>query len=427
MSSLPNLKGTQAEILSLGPALPATPRTAVTYNEPGLGTQRRRATILQIVKRYVGNYDLHNEMVRTDPARFRTVVCYLAGKPDGRNKIEAIADKTLYLDSPRLHLKWVAPPVNFQVRRIIEREQADLVVCQARSTVPFGVFGSLLSRLKPPVIVVMHGLPGGRTRFKDKLWRWPVYQLVSRFVSVSQSGIHDVRTLTWGLNPARIVAIQNGLALERFTTDLEREEARRMALPELGSSFLFGTVGRLVEKKNHKTLLQAFQRVARDIPCSALVIVGGGPLESTLKALARSLGLEGRVHFLGVRGDVPVILRALDVFVFPTIREGLPLSLLEAMASGLPIIASDIGCIREVINDGLAGGLVNPSDPHGLAEAMIRYARANSRDRAEWGARARRRILEAFSCGRMAADYERLYEQLLDPNGVKRRGANDPS
>ena len=379
-------------------------------------TNGSRKTVLQLIRRYVGNYELYNQMAAVDPTRFRTIVCYLAGKPDGGNRIESIADKTLYLDSPRLHLKWVAPPISFKVRRIIEQEQADLVVCQARATIPFGVFGSLFSRRRPPVAGVMHGLPGGRARFKDKLWRWPVYQLVSKLVSVSESGIEDIKSLTWGLAREKMTAIRNGLDPTPFSAEIPREEARRRALPFLNGEFLFGTVGRLVEKKNHRTLLHAFRRVADELPETKLVIVGGGPLERSLHALANKLELNGHVQFVGVRRDVPVLLKCFDAFVFPTLREGLPLSLLEAMASGLPIIASDIGCIREVITSG-AGRLVDPNDPDRLAAEMIGVARASEATRREMARYSRDTVLSNFTGARMRRDYGRLYDELLSRAG----------
>ena len=130
--------------------------------------------------------------------------------------------------------------------------------------------------------------------------------------------------------------------LYEVITPLPQAEVRRKLLPGSGKDgeFWFGTAGRLSAVKNHEMLLRAFQKVMQRIPRAILIIAGEGELKAALHDLAETLGLGQTVHFLGFRQDIPEILSSLDVFLLPSRREGLPLAMLEAMASGLPVIAS---------------------------------------------------------------------------------------
>ena len=369
--------------------------------------------VLQIVKKYSGNYPLLNEMVKTDTSKFRTVVCYLSKKNDGKNEIEKLVSRTIYIGYDK-KLKLYRFSLVSELKRIIDEEDIHLVVCQVGRTIPLGVLASILSKKHPVVLGVHHGLVGkNKIRIKDKLKNWFFYKKLAKIVSVSQSGMDDILSLNWGLNKDKVVAIQNGLVYDRFLINLTRDVARGRVLPECRAKFLFGTVGRLTQKKNHRNLVIVFEKVVRKKPDSALIIAGGGPLEDSLKALVKSLKLQDRVFFLGVRKDIPEILISLDAFVFPTFREGLPLALLEAMSAGLPVIASDIGCIREVIDSPLLGMLINPESPNDLAKAMLEMVSSPEHVRKEMGERAKERAVEGFNAQRMTREYEKLYKEVL--------------
>ena len=272
--------------------------------------------VLQIVKKYSGNYYLLNDMVKTDTDQFRTVVCYLSKKNDRKNEIEKLVSRTIYLGYDK-KLKWYRFSLVCELKRIIDEEDIHLVVCQAGRKIPLGVLASIFAKKHPVVIGVHHGLVGGnKIRFKDKLKNWFFYKKLAKIVSVSRSGMDDILSLNWGLDKDKVVAIQNGLVYDQFLINLTKDVAREKVLPECKAKFLFGTVGRLVEKKNHRNLIIAFEELFRKKPNSALIIIGGGPLEDSLKGLVKSLKLNDRVFFLGVRKDIPEILRSLDTFVF---------------------------------------------------------------------------------------------------------------
>lgn len=190
-------------------------------------------------------------------------------------------------------------------------------------------------------------------------------------------------------------------------------EARTAGRAELGlpdDMAVVGTVGNLVPKKDHRTLLDAFASVAEARERAHLVIVGGGPLETELREQARRLGVEARVTFTGQRPGVAGLLPAFDVFVLSSRHEGLPLALLEAMASQVPVVATVVGGIPEVVTDGDDGLLVPPGDVAALGTAMARIL--DSHDAAARMAVAGRETAERFSITgaveRMIAAYDEV-------------------
>ena len=195
---------------------------------------------------------------------------------------------------------------------------------------------------------------------------------------------------------------------------MSSRDARELLPENLRDKFIFGVVGRLAPKKNHDTLIRAFAKVSMQFPFTALLIIGDGPLKSMLIELAASLGVSDKVFFAGQRDDVPKLLRALDVFSFPTWREGLPLSLLEAMASSVPPLVSDIPCHQEVVNSPNIGRLIAPNDFAGWVEAMSDMCQLPDSKLKSLGSASCHRIEDQFSHHRMIRDYEDLFLSLCD-------------
>ncbi|MGH7151860.1 MAG: glycosyltransferase, partial [Planctomycetota bacterium] len=178
------------------------------------------------------------------------------------------------------------------------------------------------------------------------------------------------------------------------------------------------TVARLDPMKGHGVLLEAAAQVVRTLPETRFLLVGGGPIEPELRAQARGLGLGRSVIFAGMRSDVPDLLRAADVFVLPSLddREGFGIALLEAMACGLPIVASRAGGIPEAVPDGSAGTLVPPRDPVSLASAILLLLGDPVRRRA-LGAEGRRLVEGRFSMGAFVRRTEEFYEDCVRGRG----------
>jgi len=214
--------------------------------------------------------------------------------------------------------------------------------------------------------------------------------------------------------PEKVVTIHNGLDPARFhPCPSPQERARvRHRLGVLPNGPLIGSVGRLHAQKGYSDLLTALGIVCRQMAEIRLIIVGEGKLRSALHAQAVRAGLSGRVVFAGARCDVSEILPALDLFVLPSLYEGLPNVVLEAMAAGLPVVATGVDGTREVVLNGKTGLLVPPGDPAALAEAIGLLMEHPDLGR-KMGAAGRERIRRHFSIAQMAGQTAWVYEALL--------------
>ena len=208
-----------------------------------------------------------------------------------------------------------------------------------------------------------------------------------------------------------IRVIPSGIDLEPFEQPFDRADARA-ALGIAPDEVLAIQVAALAPHKSQTTLLQAAAAAAGAAPRLRVWIAGEGALEEALLAEHRSLGLGDRVRFLGFRNDVVPLLRAADLFVLSSYLEGLGTSVLDAMAAGLPVVATAVGGVPEIVETEATGLLVPPQDPEALAAAMARLS-ADPAMRAAMGARGRERA-RAFSADRTAALTRALYEELLD-------------
>jgi sugar transferase (PEP-CTERM/EpsH1 system associated) len=272
------------------------------------------------------------------------------------------------------------------------------------------IIGARLARV-PVVVHGEHGReaadPEGRNPLRRRVRRL-LAPLVTQFVTVSRDLerwlIEDVRV------PARkVTVICNGVDTRRFQAH-DRTTARRgLGLPE--SCVAIGSVGRLDPVKDHAGLIEAFARVSSD-PRAILLIVGEGPFRGELERLIEARGLAGRVRLLGERHDVPQVLAALDVFVLSSLGEGIANAILEAMATGLPVIATRVGGNPELVVDGSTGMLVPSRSPEALAAALRRYLEEPALAAAH-GCSGRARAVSEFALERMVAAYGDLYARLL--------------
>jgi glycosyltransferase involved in cell wall biosynthesis len=365
--------------------------------------------VLLLVKRYTGNYALLNEMVKLDESRFRCVVCYLGGEEDGQNPLDSLA-KTYYLGLKNHEIKLWNGKLRRRLAEVIDAEQIHVVNCHLQRTIAVGVAAARVARNRPAVVATLHGL-GSADSFQRKLGNWLLYRHLYRVVGVSEGVVQDILSNNWGIQPGRVVAIYNGIDAAPFLQPQDKEALREKLFPGLQARIWFGTAGRLTRVKNQKNLLQAFTRCAEKFPDSVLLICGRGDSEAELRALASSLDIGEKVHFLGFRPDIAAVLATLDVFVLPSLREGFGLALVEAMCSRLPVIASNVGGIPEIFGGTEIGELIDPESVDNLASAMIRMAQRSSKDWDKLGEKARDRVLQNFTAEKMIKKYEGLYEE----------------
>lgn len=188
--------------------------------------------------------------------------------------------------------------------------------------------------------------------------------------------------------------------------------AARQGLDIPGDALVVTTVGRLTAIKNHELLLNAAREIASASPRATFLIAGDGELREPLEARARELGIADRVRWLGWRRDLVTLYGATDVFALTSRNEGTPVALIEAMASGVPGVSTDVGGVADVIADRSTGILVPPDAPSALAAAVTRLL-ADDSARREMGARARQAVLTRYDVKRLVSDIDRLYRSLI--------------
>lgn len=211
----------------------------------------------------------------------------------------------------------------------------------------------------------------------------------------------------------RICCIPNGIDLEAFAVDRATARATlRQAIGARAGDRLLGIVGNLTPDKAHRDLLEAVAHLGPARQGLHLVLMGEGGLRAEITMQAAQLGLASQVHLLGLRQDVPSILAGLDLLVQASLREGMPNAVLEGMAAGLPIVATNVGGTAEALADGACGVLLPPGDPAALGSAL-RDLLADPGRAAQLAAAARRRVEERYSLSRMIEETQALYNRLL--------------
>ncbi|MBI3780860.1 MAG: glycosyltransferase family 4 protein [candidate division NC10 bacterium] len=295
-------------------------------------------------------------------------------------------------------------------------------------------FAAVLTRSLHGLPVVVRPACAGYYGDLARLRRFRVWPLLSGFDGLTISGV--VRTIARadafignsnelceelieaGFSAKRIMRIPNGVDLNHFSPDPAArsfEARRRLGLPP---GLLMAFAGRLDPQKGLHALLEAVQPLLAGPQGARLLVMGDGPLRAELQLSARHVGLSDRILFLGLVKDVAPYLRACDIFVLPSVGEGMPNALLEAMATGLPCVASRIGGCIDIVTHGKDGLLVDPDNPVALREATCRLL-ASPELRARLGRAARESVGSRFSLERMTDQYEECFRSCR--NGFRSR------
>lgn len=266
----------------------------------------------------------------------------------------------------------------------------------------------------PHIVRVVHGMPEPFSGLRNL--RMFLYTMVDRFVTdwfidrvvAVSSDIEKKWIRIYGSN--RVVCIHNGIDLEAVHVTMQRADKRNEWHID-DKAILLGTVGRLVPVKGHAVLLEALPILRKSHPNVALIFVGDGPLRGQLESEVARLGLEGSVIFAGNQSQPYDFINMMDVFVLPSLHEGIPMVLLEAFALKRPVIASRVGGIPEVVSHGQTGLLVSPSNAVDLASAIQDLIEDSTRMEA-FGAIGREQVEREFSASMMADRMARLYRSL---------------
>jgi sugar transferase (PEP-CTERM/EpsH1 system associated) len=295
--------------------------------------------------------------------------------------------------------------------RYLRRQRVDLV--HAHQYTPF--FYALAARWmhrRAPILFLEHGrhqpdYPRRKRIFANRM----LLERRDRIIGVGEA-VRRALIDNEGLPEARVGVIYNGIDIGAFTGSgrVRAEVRQELNLP--ANAFVLVQVARLDPIKDHGTAVRSFARLAEQRPDSRFLLVGDGPERPAIEQLISQHGLSERVHVLGTRTDVKRLLAGADLFVLSSTSEGIPLTLIEAMAAGLPVVATRVGGVAEVVEHGKTGFLVPAGDVAGLAERMVHLA-DNAAERTDLGQRGRSRAEALFSEDAMIARYDRLYRDML--------------
>ncbi len=259
---------------------------------------------------------------------------------------------------------------------------------------------------------------------KHQLLRKLHKPLVDMFVPLSRD-LERYLTDSIGVPEQKIRTICNGVDTSRFRPRTgARQSELAMRVPE--GKIIVGTVGRLQPVKNQRDLVDAFAHVCRQEPELAgrayLVLVGDGSESQKIQSQVDELGLSDKIWLAGSREDIPELMRDMDVFVLPSLTEGISNTILEAMASGLPVVATDVGGNPELVDEGETGTLVPSQNIERMASSIAEYIRNNDK-RIQHGAQSRRQSENRFSIDTMVSNYMALYDDML---GIKSHTTSHP-
>lgn len=294
----------------------------------------------------------------------------------------------------------------FKLAKLMKKEAVDVLHLHNPTALFYGALAGKISRISR-IIYTEHG--------RDFSSSWKVKQanrllsnIVDEIVVVAEHGRRYL-ILEEGFLSCRIRKIYNGVDSEAFSnkSEIRRDILRSLGLREY--TRIIGVVARLDPIKNHAGLLKAMIKVSSVFPQAALLIIGDGPLRTKLEEQVSEMDLKKSIIFLGSRSDIPKLLNIMDVFVLPSLSEGLPLTLIEACAAGKPIVATAVGGNPEIVENGVNGLLVPSEDVEALSAAIIAIL-SDKRKAQQMGVKSWERFKEFFTVETMVKNYESLYK-----------------
>jgi glycosyltransferase involved in cell wall biosynthesis len=372
------------------------------YENPVTRTPRVMQVVLSLVPG--GTEHLVLEICKRLPPEYGTVVCCLDGEGEWAATLQARG-----IDVQALHRRpGFRPQIGREIARLAAERNIDVLHCHQYSPFVYGRIAAMWNR-RLKIVYTEHGrLSDAPPSWKRRL----VNPLLARFDGAIIAVSHELRDymIESGFPRERVRVIHNGIEPAHAATPLDRRRARTLlGLDE--RAFVVMTVARLDPVKDLGTLLDAFAIARKRVPSARLVIVGDGPERQRLEDRAGRDDLAGSVVITGYRSDVRALLPAADIYASSSISEGVSITILEAMATGIPVVATAVGGTPEILSDGAGGILVPSRDPARMAAAISSRAEDHRR-RTALAAAARRRLETSFTIDRMVDDYARSYRGL---------------
>jgi len=300
-----------------------------------------------------------------------------------------------------------------RMRKIFKNNKISIIHSHDYKSDLYGLIASINLGIKQ--IVTVHG--STRDSLKKKLYLFIteqfIYRFVDRLIAVSEEIFQSLRKYH---PPKRIELVQNGIDLSVVENEKEGGEGED-AFSISNEHKVFGVIGRLFPDKGHRFFLEALSRVVMNHPSVMALIVGDGPARNEIAGQVRKLKLENCVQLCGVWSDMKRIYDKIDFLVIPSLREGLPYTLLEAMAYKVPVLASTVGDIPRLVQEGVTGYLVPPGDTEALVKGMNQLLTDPEKSK-EMAEKAHFLVMGRFSADRMVSKTEEVYAKILWKNGI---------
>ncbi|MEO8678931.1 MAG: glycosyltransferase [Vicinamibacterales bacterium] len=371
----------------------------------------RRARVLYLSHAFMmgGAEEMVLNLVRHLPPRFEPAICCIheAGPIGEEIRKTGVPFSVLGL-TPGLR----RPVDVLRLRNALAQLNADIVHTFLLTASLYGRFAAMMAGV-PIVIGTEVNVYENKQPLHARAERWLMRGTDA--VVASAASVRDFYIEQVGAEPSKVEVIYNAVDWRQLERTVTREAMRgEFGIPEAAPVVCI--IARLTEQKAHRVLFDAFARQP-GLADTHLVVVGDGHLRDDLRGRVSSLNLQGRVHFLGARRDLGNLLGASDIFVMPSFWEGLPLSMVLAMGAGLPVVATRVAGIPEVVQDGRTGLLVPPDDGAALGSALARLV-ADPHLRANLGEAARAFVLPRFGVDGYVKSVTALYDRLLVEKGL---------
>ncbi|MBN2564106.1 MAG: glycosyltransferase [Candidatus Eisenbacteria bacterium] len=394
------------------------------YDESLERAPRRRRRVLHVITRLIVGGAQENtiaSVARVDPARYES---HLWTGPETGSEGSLIADaraRGIVLGILPNLVREIRPLTDaamlLQLTNLLRRGEFDIIHTHSSKA---GIVGRVAARLAgvPHIVHTVHGW-GFHDHMHPALRAF--YIALERMMEPWTRPLISVSERTTGVGlaagiggPESYRLIRSGIPLARFHPDPSSREVIRADLGLVPTDVVVGSVGRLSPQKNPADFVRVAERLCRGRDHLRFVYVGDGPLRDEIESAVDAAGLNGRVLLLGIRGDVPDLLRAMDVFILTSLWEGLPRVVLQALATGVPVVAYDTAGIEEAVSEGRNGHLVSPGDVETMA-ARLSVLVDDETLRAGMSAAAAGELDRSFTEDAMIADLERLYDELSGP------------
>ena len=340
---------------------------------------------------------------KTDRNRVSLSICLISGLGPLVKDFEALGVPVTYI--PKKSRKDFS--VVLRLASFFKKNRFDIVHTHLFTADLWGRLAGVIARV--PIVSTSHTTSDPNIGRVGRLLDRVLDRKNKAVICVSEA-VRHYRIYGAGFDPKKLHLIENGIDLDRFEAPVSRDEVLKRVGVDTKRRWI-AIVGRLVPLKGHRFLIEALSMISTDFPDAGILVVGEVEDEEELKKLVVQRGLSDRVVFLGLRRDVPEILRAAEILAMPSSREGLPIVLLEAMAASLPVVVTRVGGIPEVVTEEKTGLFVT-QDPASIATALRRLLSDPDFSRL-LGRQSRRLIEERYDIRTVARRYEELYRKVL--------------